>query len=61
MSDRMAFYEIRFGTYDNWDHVCLVKEKDDAQKIMIALQPIYEQPLFIEHMEIIARVDLEER
>lgn len=60
MSDRMDFFEIRCGTYDNWDHVCLVKDQEEAEKIMKLLDQHYPRDLFIEHMEIIARVDLEE-
>lgn len=60
MSDRMDFYEIRVGDEDDWESVCLVREEEDAKGLLTILKLHYDKPLFVSHMEIIARVDLEE-
>lgn len=55
MSDRIDFYEVRCGTPDDWDHVCLCKDKGVAETIA----SVYGAPCFIEHVEIIASVTMD--
>lgn len=59
MSDRIDFYEIRAGEEDNWDHVCLVKEEEDANSLIEILRSNYDKPLFIMHVEIVAHTNLQ--
>lgn len=54
MSDRLDFYEVRCGTPSDWTHVCLCKDEDVAKQIVSK----YNLPCFVEHVEIVAEVDL---
>jgi len=63
MSSRIDFYEVREGTEDDWEHVCLCKTEADATRVITALQHVDTAGLswFIEHVEIVAEVDLDIR
>lgn len=66
MSDRIDFFEVRKGDRDNWDNICLCKSEEQAEEIIEALRhvdrcdPAPKNPVFfIEHVEIVARTNLE--
>lgn len=63
MSDRIDFYEVREGTPDDWESVCLCKTEKEAERIIDALR--HGNPngsvWFIEHVEIVATTDLDVR
>jgi hypothetical protein len=59
MSDRIDFYEIRIGDEGDWDHVALVKGKEDAEKLKEVLEEAFpDNTYFIEHVEIVAETHL---
>lgn len=63
MSDRIDFYEVREGTEDDWDSVCLCKTEADATRIITALSHVDTAGLswFTQHVEVVATTDLEVR
>ena len=57
MTDRIEFYEVRQGTFDDWKHVCLCKDKSVAEKIAaVWCSTGYDASCFIECVEIVANV-----
>tara|TARA_R110000851_G_scaffold287513_3_gene441526 strand:+ start:3803 stop:4003 length:201 start_codon:yes stop_codon:yes gene_type:complete len=61
MSDRIDFYEVRVGSDDDYDHVCMCKCEDQAQKIVDRFTDVDETlcaRYFIERIEIVAETNL---
>ena len=62
MSDSIDFYEIRIGTRDDWDHVAMVKDEAGADEVMSCIKKENpENEYHIEHIEIVADVDMSVR
>ena len=61
MSDRIDFYEVRRGQENDWEHVCLCKDEDEAKYIAAVLANEEGKDFYVHHMELVASVDIEER
>lgn len=60
MRDGVDFYEIRQGKPDDFESVCLVKDEEDAEKLMKLLATVIPDELFIVHIEFVADIYLRE-
>lgn len=59
MSDRLDFHELREGTYDDYEDICLVKDEGTANKLLKILQAHSpESQFYIHHVKIVATTDL---
>lgn len=58
MSSRLTFYEVRRGDEYDWDHVCLCKKEEDAQRIANTEENLSGKKHHVAQMEIYAQVDL---
>lgn len=55
---RLEFYEVRRGDEDDWDHLCLCKSEEDAERICNTEENLSGVKHHVVHVEIIATADL---
>lgn len=62
MSDRLEVHEIRYGTEDDWETVCLCPDKTWADVVCDTLNATVagaEAKYFINHSEIVTSVNID--